>query len=271
MTIKYIIGFRTSTINDRRYDNLLLTLQYLIYVKQIVDVDLQIVVVEQDFMSKLTLPTEIAKEINYIFIHNVGYYNRGWAFNIACNDDDDSYYFFADNDIVMNIKDLIIIFQQCFKYDAINPYAHIYDTSEEFVNNITDIVTIANETDYKMFPERQNTCFSGGIMGMKGSALKKIGGWDERFRGRGWEDYAFTAKLELFLYKIKTFPFNALHLWHPWEINTTKEINQALNIEYESYTYKNYVKLIENVSFGNPLKYSTNANANLNAYKIKIK
>jgi predicted glycosyltransferase involved in capsule biosynthesis len=168
---------------------------------------------------------------------------------------------------------MIHVFKTCFNYEAVNPYKDIYDSTEEYMNSNEKFELINLDNDFiTLFPKRQNTCFSGGIMGICDYSMSLINGWDERFRGRGWEDYAFTSKIELFLYSINTYSYSALHLWHPYEINTTRIINEALNLEYETYSFYNYLNLINiYINFGSPIKYaclkSTNVNNSFNYKK----
>ena len=106
------------------------------------------------------------------------------------------YYFFADGDIIMKKENIINVFNTCFKYEAISPYLLIYDSTKEYIDeNFNPLIW----KDPTIFTKRNNTCFAGGIIGLKNYAMKSISGWDERFRGRGWEDYAFAAKINLFL------------------------------------------------------------------------
>jgi hypothetical protein len=259
-SIAYIIGFRVSDSDDRRLENLISTLYWLIEVKRELNlkknIKLKIIIIEQDSESKLHIPENIKVSVQYLFIHNDGYYNRGWAFNVGYKHFDTDYYFFADGDIIMKIKDIIRVFSSCFEYEAVNPYLNIYNSTEEYVlhNNFSSLMW----NDPSIFNERKNTCFSGGIVGLSNHAIKTISGWDERFRGRGWEDYAFTAKINLFLYSTHVYSFSALHLWHPHEINTTRKINRKLNKQYEKYNFYDYVYLIEkNDYIGSPIKYST--------------
>lgn len=254
--ISYIIGFRFA--EKRRLDNLLLTLQWLINVKYILQhtINLQIIVIEQDSVKKLDIPEVVKDLVEHLFIYNAGYYNRGWAFNVGYKCFAADYYFFADNDIIMNTPDFIHVLSSCFKYEAVNPYAHIYDSTKEYVTD-TGFDPCAWKNP-RVFSERQHTCFSGGIVGIGDHAMCAISGWDERFRGRGWEDYAFTVKINLFLYSIHTYSFLALHLWHPFECDTTRLINERLNSEYAEYTFHDYVDMIElHTNFGSPIKYST--------------
>ena len=248
--IAYIIGHRNSD-DENRLRNLKIVLKWLLNIKILLknDIDFIIIIVEQDNYPKLNLSDT---DITHIFLFNDGYYNRGWGFNVGYKYIDVDFYFFADNDIILYNNDIISVFKKCFKYEAINPYNKIFDSTKEYIENF-DI----NNYDVKLFNERQFTCFTGGIVGLSHNALKVVNGWDERFRGRGYEDYAFTSKIKLFLYSLHTFNFNALHLWHNPEINTTKEYNFLINEEYKNYNIGNYVTQIEQSNnIGNPLKYS---------------
>jgi hypothetical protein len=92
------------------------------------------------------------------------------------------------------------------------------------------------------------------------SAIYLVSGWDERFRGRGWEDYAFSAKCTLYLNSVNEFQYDALHLYHPCETNSTREINESLDDDYSRYVpdnYANHIKL-QAETFGSIHKYSNN-------------
>lgn len=271
-TIAYIIGYRWTCEEDRRFLNLRITIDWLIGLKLKLkehNINLIIIIVEQDVLPKLSIDKDIFKQFEYLFIYNCGFYNRGWGFNVGYKNYLADYYFFADGDILMKEDSMIDVFKTCFKYDAVNPYKHIYDSTEEYMK---ETVKLDLNTDFKrVFPERKNTCFSGGIMGICKYSMDLINGWDERFRGRGWEDYAFTAKIELFLYSKFTYPHSAIHLWHPWEINTTKEINERLSAEYENYSFCDYLKLINTYAeFGSPIKYASFSSINSAIHKKYI-
>jgi GT2 family glycosyltransferase len=271
-TICYIIGYRGTNKDDRRYDNLIITLTWLIFVKNELErrndnITLLIIVVEQDAFAKLVIPPSLSPHIQQLFIHNNGFYNRGWAFNVGYKLFFGDYYFFADCDIIMDIEEAITVFETCFEVEAVNPYAHIFDSTKEYVESGSEAINALggdafNPLTWKSpaslgFAERMDTCFSGGIVGISEHAFSTISGWDERFRGRGWEDYAFSAKINLFLYSTRTYDFDALHVWHPFEIHTTREINIKINEEYKGYGFGDYMRLVEgNNAFGLPTKYS---------------
>lgn len=254
-TIAYIIGFR---FEKKRYENLILTLTWLIEIKKILclknNIKLRIIIIEQDAIQQLIIPNDIKSYVQSLFIYNNGYYNRGWAFNVGYLHFFADYYFFGDCDIIMKNDNVLDVFNTCFKYEAVNPYKSIYDSTEEYIENNFNPLNWANP---EIFCKRNNICFAGGIVGIADKAMKIISGWDERFRGRGWEDYAFTAKINLFLYSVKTYCYKALHLWHPYELNTTKTINEQLNDEYCNYDFYNYVNLVEKNTIGYSIKYST--------------
>jgi glycosyltransferase involved in cell wall biosynthesis len=252
--IAYIIGHRNSEDPDR-LRNLLIVLKWLIGVKVLLlkhKIELKIIVVEQDETPKLKGIDN--KDITHIFLYNPGLYNRGWAFNVGFRFTSADYYFFADNDIVLKTDDIIKVFLKCFKYDAVNPYKKILDTNDDFVKTFDPERSDGID---KTFLERQNTCFAGGIVGLSNKSVNIVNGWDERFRGRGWEDFAFTAKIKLFLYSLHTFRFIALHLWHLPESHTDKKNNFLLNKEYQNYSVRDYIEQIEkSCKFGSALKYS---------------
>lgn len=257
--IAYIIGHRNSSDSCRKR-NLLLVLKWLENIKKILkdhNICLKIIIIEQDDSPKIKIDSD---EIIHTFIYNSEFYNRGWGFNVGFKTVNADYYFFADNDILLKNDDMINVFLKCFKYDAVKPYYKLYDTTDNYVNDIKFDPCNFNglSCEYKKtFNKRSCMCFGGGIVGLSKQSVNVISGWDERFRGRGWEDYAFTAKMKLFLYTLHTFDFYAIHLWHNYETNTTKIINSDLDKEYQMYNVKNYVELIEkSCNFGLSLKYS---------------
>lgn len=246
--VAYIIGHMSS--DPFRIRNLLLTLKWLLMVKKSLQpylIKLKIIVVEQD--TKPTICNIIDNNyVNYMFIYNPGQYNRGLSFNAGfVKFHECDYFFFADNDIVMSVCDMCKVIRTCFKYDAVNPYLNIYDTRSclfETCDNIKfDIKCLFK--DNKIIKKRDNVCFTGGIMGISRCAMYTISGWDERFRGRGWEDYAFTCKIKLFCNNICIYPYDAMHLWHPWDNCADKCANEELNCEYSQYCVDDYAKQCE--------------------------
>lgn len=262
-TIAYIIGYRWTSDEDGRLFNLKITIDWLISLKsklKAYNINLVIIIIEQDIIPKFNIEQDIFNQIEYLFVINSGFYNRGWGFNVGYKNYVSDYYFFADGDIIINENNMIDVFKTCFKYDAVNPYDDVYDSTQEYMLLSNSNFKLINlDTNFKcIFTKRSNTCFSGGIMGICSYSMGIINGWDERFRGRGWEDYAFTSKVKLFLYSIRTYSYSALHLWHPCEINTTRLINEKLNLEYEKYNFYDYFKLINtNDEFGSPIKYAS--------------
>ena len=256
--IAYIIGHRSS--DEYRVKNLILVTEWLLKVKEkLQNIQLDIIVVEQN--TTPTVDKILNPQVNYILAYNSGFYNRGWGFNVAFRKFEADYYFFADNDIVMSIKDAISIFTSCFEYEAVNPYKNIFDTLETIhtPNNILN--TFYNGKDIEdtyIKGKRSRICFSGGIVGLSKQSMHIVSGWDERFRGRGYEDYAMTSKMKLFLNSsMYTYSFNAIHLYHPSETNTSRIDNEKLNHEYQRYIPQDYANIIINTSetFGSITKY----------------
>lgn len=256
--IAYIIGHRSS--EEYRDRNLNIVINWLLKIKSEClkfNIELIIIVVEQDIIQKYNPP----KNVEYVLAFNDGYYNRGWGFNVGFRKFEHAdYFYFADNDIVLNNNDILNVFVNCFKYEAVNPYNEIYNSRNEM---IIDQLFDSGNFDIKnsnIQEKRSHICFSGGIMGISKKSMYILAGWDERFRGRGWEDYAMSSKINLFLYTTHIFDIKGLHIWHPFEENSTREINYKLNIEYSQYEMENYIDQInENCTlFGNIDKYKLN-------------
>lgn len=249
-SISYIIGHRSA--DEFRTRNLFITVEWLYHIKQLLvddNINLSIVIVEQDKAS--TLQATIPPYVEYYFVKNDGFYNRGWAFNVGFRIKyTDDYFYFADNDIIINIKNMIYVLKTCFNYEAVNPYKDVYDT-ESTIKDIDVKSFYMREHKLKHLiakdlikGKRTGICFSGGIVGISRTAMVIIAGWDERFRGRGWEDYAMTAKINLFLKNTATYSCKSLHIYHPWEQNSTRQNNFELDNQYINYTVDNYVAAI---------------------------
>lgn len=58
-----------------------------------------------------------------------------------------------------------------------------------------------------------------GILFVTQTAFGRVRGYDERFRGWGYEDNAFAASLETLVGPPARFPGELIHLWHPREKN----------------------------------------------------
>ena len=144
--IVYIIGHRSS--DPFRIRNLLFVVKWLQSIKTILfyhyDIILTVVIIEQDI--KPTINNMIGDYVNYIFAYNANEYNRGWAFNIGfVKFKNADFFYFADNDIILNTNDMMTIFLKSFQYDAIIPYAEIYNTKSKIFEDHITIIADVNE------------------------------------------------------------------------------------------------------------------------------
>ena len=90
--VSMIINHRNSSVD--RQENLLSIISYF---KNCCE----IIVVEQDDNSKISLPNDI----KHIFIKNSGLFNRSWGFNVGVKSANFDKLCFNDNDIIMNLDD----------------------------------------------------------------------------------------------------------------------------------------------------------------------
>jgi hypothetical protein len=170
-----------DTLNeDKRLLNLIITIDLLISIKlklKQCNINLIIIIIEQDSIPRFSIKQDILNQIEYLFIYNAGFYNRGWAFNVGYKYFISDYYFFADGDIIINENNMIEVLKTCFKYDAVNPYNEIYDSTEEYMISTGKLELINLNDNFKnIFPKRLNTCFSGGIMGISEYSMNLING-----------------------------------------------------------------------------------------------
>jgi len=93
------------------------------------------------------------------------------------------------------------------------PYGHTdyYNLTEDCTNSILD-----NPMDPIMDPQWDHKIHSwAGLLLARTEDCRKIGGYDERFDGWGWEDLAFMIKMDHCIGPHRRTNGRALHLWHP--------------------------------------------------------
>jgi glycosyltransferase involved in cell wall biosynthesis len=63
---------------------------------------------------------------------------------------------------------------------------------------------------------------------MPKEAFELVGGWDERFRGWGGEDYAAMKAMDTLYWPHKTLPSPVFHIWHPFKTVESAKVNIRL-------------------------------------------
>ena len=259
--IGYILTWRDDASGQRRA-NLMAVLAWLAGHPQI-----EPILVEQDAVPRLdgALPHP---HCMHVFAYNPGPFNKSWGLNVGFRRSTHAWLAFADADIVLG--DALADVQQHLDRgnQAIKPYRRLVDLDDAESARVR-----AGEFDF--VPDRrgfsapnregvgEHIVFAGGAFLIARGAFKRLGGWDERFRGWGGEDDAMSYRLErarVAAIELDSRP--AVHLAHPRGQETTfAQPHYAANRNLlEGYRHMEDAQLerfseIQMQIIGNPDKY----------------
>lgn len=205
--ISYIILYRDNG-DMYREENLRTVLRW-IFKNKLTDI-LDIIVVEQDSISKINL----SEEITHIFVKNTGPFNRSWGFNVGAFQTESRYLIFSDSDIIMPLDSFLNALSGLRNYDTVKTYKeNLIFPSEEDSNLLRE--TLDTSLDLKGNRPGRAACtpFCGGVFFITQEGFQRIGGWDEEFEGWGGEDEAIESRIYKFL-RHQRFDDRAFHLFH---------------------------------------------------------
>jgi glycosyltransferase involved in cell wall biosynthesis len=212
-----IVGLRTSCREPQRLKNALVCLQAL-NLQTLPRERYRIVVVEQDESPSLQ-NTVAPFADNYVFAHNAGPYNRGWAFNVGA-----SLPCAASGVLCLIDADLLIgpdFLSRCLERVqhqrlAVLPYDEVVylDAAATEQAVAAYVKSPLKGLDVGKFGGRVFSTSQGGTIWVDAGLYREVGGHDERFRGWGREDRDFCRRLEKVV-KIHRLKGRLLHLYHP--------------------------------------------------------
>lgn len=243
--VAYIIPFRESVAS--RKEALQFALDWIYNILP----NMEVLIIEQDDQARCSV--QLPPNSKKVFIYNKGLFNRSWAFNAALRYTDKQILAFADADAFLKKEDYLACFNACLTFDVVTPNPH-------FAVNIHSICL--EKLDFKISNKRWIT-FAAMLMMARRSAIEKIGGWDERYEGWGYEDNAIS---HLIFHRLTTnsFNHNIYHIDHQRTVldgnmqpkfrynqQLFKELSTLSDKSLERFCYKES-KLIK----GDPLKYS---------------
>jgi len=244
-----ILTYRDGTTPDRRR-NLLATLAWLETTPAC-----DVVVVEQDALPRLTGPLP-HPNCRIVFAYNPGPFNKAWGYNIGARGAERSILAFCDADIIVHDV-LAASVELCLGgCQVVKPYRRLIDLTPAE----TDVVRAGRfdfqpQRDPGAAPDREGSAefvvLCGGLFLIRADAFARIGCWDERFRGWGGEDDAFTYRVQRA--RLSTLELDerpALHLWHPRPVTGTfgqphYQDNRALLGRYRGYSEADLERLSE--------------------------
>lgn len=248
--VSYIIGYRES-INSRKA-----AFQYVLNWIYSILPELEVLIIEQDERPRISV--KLPPNCRKIFVYNAGLFNRSWAFNIALHHSNKEILAFADADTFLSKENYLECFNACLTFDAVTPNALV----------ATNIHSIDLENFDFQTSDKRWILFGSMMLMMKRKALEKIGGWDERYEGWGWEDNAISHVI-LQLLTNKSFNHDIFHIDHhrsvfdgatqPKYLYSQQLFQEILTLSSKSLA--RFCNQESKLTKGDPLKYSINKRA----------
>jgi len=212
--VSIIIPFRA--VDDYRLRNLAAVVEYLgQYLPRS-----QIIIAEHDLKSKLDTLFDEA-QVNKILYSDDAAFNKSKMINMAVEQANGDVLVVCDADLIVDFENLqhsIAAVQA--ELDFVRPYSDLIDLdldqSDHYLKTgeLPDTAKSNESTNRSHFGER--LCLAGGIFVINKSIFTQLGGFDERFRGWGGEDDAFSLLVQSRVTRSAIFRSGfAWHLWHP--------------------------------------------------------
>lgn len=197
----YVIGYRHKM---DRISNLRRVLDWINGFNAV-----EVLLIEQDTHSKIK---HLNLKAKHIFVKSNMPYNRSWSFNIATKYSQAPIIVFGDSDLVMNPDEFIEGLKALQTYDMVSPYYSVVDlTPQESGLEFGQLLHIDRPGRGEL--DNQKINISGGIAMFRKDAIRRIGGWDERFLSWGGEDDFQTLKVKNFLTWTE-LKYRCYHLYH---------------------------------------------------------
>jgi glycosyltransferase involved in cell wall biosynthesis len=250
-SVTVVMGIRCRPDEPERLANAKICLQAL-NVQTLPRWRYRIVVVEQD--DEPRLERELAPFADrYVFAHNPGPYNRGWAFNIGTvgPGTKDSVLCLIDADLLVRPDFL----ESCLRrfaegQRALLPYSEVlYLDAKSTARVVKHYASApARPLEANGYRGRLFNTSQGGCIWVDSTLYREIGGHDERFRGWGREDREFWDRLSR-VTRIAQTPGRQLHLYHkrPAEEDSWALANQDLYYRLAAATDRSAKRTIGNV------------------------
>jgi hypothetical protein len=171
---------------------------------------MEVVLIEQDSVSKLTLAKQYPFPIRHIFAYNPKLFNRSWGFNVAIRNTTNPILFFGDSDMIIppaQVHETVNLLTS--QYEVISPFAQCLELTPEETAAFD-----LERWDYSLQKNpRGGMNFCSGIVAYTRPALERIYAWDERFEGWGGEDDIQFMKTRQVL-KYAMLNNKCYHLYH---------------------------------------------------------
>jgi glycosyltransferase involved in cell wall biosynthesis len=179
-------------------------------------------------------------------------FNLSAARNKAFSQSTKDNIFVLDADTVFNGDTLIgaMYFLDKYPNSWLFPYDYYYsldkDSGEKVLNSNPETMLSPRDYTYDfIFNDPSSNPSYGpplsGFIGMKRASYIAVGGFDESFKGWGFEDWAFMIDANHILGKYHRLRDNVFHIWHPINHHDTSGSNlYKINQERYNFYRNNY-------------------------------
>jgi len=223
----------------------------------------KVILVESDTKEQVKqYIDEVKNNFDYKLEHYFIYseiFNRSWICNYGAKKTDSKYLFFLDNDIFVNSDTLNNNYDNISS--VIKPYNKYLALSPKKSKSIRELATF-DKSIYSNFSSNDITMTltritAGGMLIITANFFWKIGGWNESFKGWGYEDNEMYDRIKAKT-TVKLIQTPVYHLFHKQEglIGSNNNHNIYMN------TLKNgpnhYINNIKKEDLGNDFNSNTN-------------
>ena len=132
------------------------------------------------------------KRITHIKYNSSESFEKSFLYNLAAKNTESEYLFFLDADVVLPFKKIENKLQSDKFSDFIKPFRSIFTLNE------IDSTSFLNKEPIDLSRSVSDTTVGKYAFIIRSSLFRKVGGFDESFKGWGWEDIDFVKnKLKL--------------------------------------------------------------------------
>ena len=224
MKRSFIISYKESD-EDRR-NNLKRLLSYLSW---LLDAESEIVLVEQDTISKIDWLSSIKRheQINHIFVENNGIFNKGWGYNIGVKQSKGEYIIIHDQTFYLKLNSYWASLHFLDSYDIIKPYKIKYNLDKEksnkfFSNNFNFGIVRSVKWDDNL------NDISDGIFILKRNTYLLLKGFDETINAFEYQKSSFNIKIDKFHLKVNTINDSSIQVFE--EVNEPIPIDDTVTV-----------------------------------------
>lgn len=178
--------------------------------------------------------------VEYVYNESNAPFQKSKLLNIGAKKSDAKYLWFLDADVMLKFNDIA---GKIIDQDVIRPFNYV-----EILNKNSTDLFLEGKLNKSVGGKDSN--FGKFSIIIKKSIYEKIGGFDERFEGWGWEDIDFVHNKINNSYEVEVMPYRGVHLWHPPADRNRERQN--------FYIYKESHSRLKDLSFCIPIKNRLN-------------